>query len=75
MECYEHFVLEGFEIKKLQQIALLVEIWSDQFDNIVNYFFLKNNYFFFKNVSNFNLNNNPNWSQNYSCYLILKKNI
>jgi FkbM family methyltransferase len=72
VEGYEHFVLEGFEIKKFQPIAVLVEIWSDQFDNIVNYF-LKNNYFLVKNVSNFNLSNNPNWSQNHNDYLFLKK--
>lgn len=71
VEGYEFNVLNGLNFNKFNIKNILIEIYTNDFYNIIN-LMLNNNYKLIANVSNFNLTNNPAWDGTHNDYLFTK---
>lgn len=71
VEGYELNVLKGIDFNKFNIKNILIEIYKNDFYNIIN-LMLDNNYKLIANISNFNLDNNPAWDGTHNDYLFTK---
>jgi FkbM family methyltransferase len=71
VEGYEFNVLKGLDFNRFNIKNILIEIYVNDFYNIVN-LMLSNNYKLISNVSNFTLQNNPAWDGTHNDYLFTK---
>jgi len=71
VEGYEFNVLKGIDFNKVNIKNILIEIYTNDFYNIVN-LMLNNNYKLIANVSSFDLSNNPAWNGTHNDYLFTK---
>ena len=71
VEGYEFNVLKGIDFNKVNIKNILIEIYTNDFYNIVN-LMLNNNYKLIANVSSFDLSNNPAWDGTHNDYLFTK---
>lgn len=68
VEGYELNVLQGLNLNKYKPHYLLIEIYTNDLLNIINY--LKNyNYSLLKNITNYNKIDNPIWDGTHNDYL------
>ena len=71
VEGYELNVLKGIDFTKFNIKNILIEIYINDFYNIIN-LMLDNNYKLIANISNFNLKNNLAWDGTHNDYLFIK---
>jgi FkbM family methyltransferase len=70
VEGYEYEVLQGLNLNRYKPIYLLIEIYNNQYEKIINY--LKQfNYNLLSNFSDYNKSNNPNWDGTHNDYLFI----
>jgi len=67
-EGYELNVLDGLKLEKYRPTYLLVEIYEDNKENIINYL-LYYNYTLLENITNYNKLDNPGWDGTHNDYL------
>ena len=72
VEGYEMNVLRGIDFKRTQFDYLLIEIYTWQYEEIVN-FLLDKGYEMIESVSNYNLITNPGWDGTHNDYLFKRK--
>ena len=70
VEGYELEVLEGLNFDKYRPTYILVEIYRQQFNSIINYL-VENNYKLVCNFSNYNNADNPIWDGTHNDYLFI----
>ena len=67
-EGYELNVLDGLKLEKYRPTYLLVEIYEDNKENIINYL-IYYNYTLLENITNYNKLDNPGWDGTHNDYL------
>ena len=70
VEGYELEVLQGLNFDKYKPTYILVEIYRQQFNSIINYL-VENNYKLVCNFSNYNNADNPIWDGTHNDYLFI----
>ena len=71
VEGYELEVLEGLNINKYRPTYMLIEIYTIQYNSIVN-FLTKNNYKLVCCFSNYNKLDNPGWDGTHNDFLFMR---
>jgi FkbM family methyltransferase len=71
-EGYEIDVLQGLNLEKYRPKYLLIEIYINEFNNILNYLESKN-YFLHSNFSNYNHVDSPIWDGTHNDFLFCDK--
>lgn len=71
-EGYELNILKGLNLDKYHPKYILVEIYVNEYEKIVNYLYSKN-YILHSNLSNYNKNDNPIWDGTHNDYLFIYK--
>ena len=67
-EGYELKILQGLNLDKYRPVYILIEIYTNDYDNIIN--FLKDkNYILHSNFTNYNKLTNPGWDGSHNDYL------
>jgi hypothetical protein len=70
VEGYEYEVLRGLNLIKYRPRYMIIEIYVNDYETIVS--FLKTNHYKkLGNVTNFNLQDNPNWDGTHNDYLFV----
>ncbi|MFZ4599968.1 MAG: FkbM family methyltransferase [Terrimicrobiaceae bacterium] len=67
-EGYELNVLKGLNLNKYRPQYMLIEIYTDDYNNIANYL-SSNNYILVSNLTNYNKLTNPIWDGTHNDYL------
>ena len=74
VEGYELSILKGLNLNKYRPLFILIEVYNNEYDNIVN--FLKdNNYTLHSNFTNYNYVTNPNWDGTHNDYLFVNNQL
>lgn len=73
-EGYELNILKGINLEKYRPNYMLIEIYTKDFLNIIEYLKL-NNYRLHSNMTNYNKNDNPLWDGTHNDYLFIDNNI
>jgi hypothetical protein len=71
VEGYELEVLKGLDFAVYSPTYLLIEIYSKDYDNIINFLKIQN-YEIMLSTTNFNLSDNPHWDGTHNDYLFKK---
>lgn len=71
VEGYELEVLKGLDFNKYSPTYLLIEIYNNDYNNIIN-FLQQNSYELILNITNFNYIDNPFWDGTHNDYLFKK---
>lgn len=70
VENYELHILKGINFNKYRPTYILVEIYNNEYTNIINYL-QENGYTVLSNFSNFNHVDNPGWDGTHQDYLFV----
>jgi hypothetical protein len=69
-EGYELNILKGLNLEKYRPKFMLIEVYTKDFTNIVNYLNM-NNYKLHSNVTNYNKIDNPGWDGTHNDFLFI----
>jgi FkbM family methyltransferase len=69
-EGYELEILKGLNLNKHRPKYMLIEIYPNQYNDIMNYL-TSNNYKLHSNFSNYNIVDNPGWDGSHNDYLFI----
>jgi len=70
VEGYEYEVLQGLNLNKYKPTYLLIEIYNNQYEKLINYLNCFN-YKLLTNFSGYNKSNNPAWDGTHNDYLFI----
>lgn len=73
-EGYELNVLKGLNLNKYRPNYMLIEIYTEDYENIVT-FLKENNYSLHSNFTNYNKITNPGWDGTHNDYLFIDNNL
>jgi len=71
-EGYELEILKGLNLRKNRPKFMLIEIYTNDYKNIVNYLNL-NNYKLHSNLTNYNKIDNPGWDGTHTDFLFIEQ--
>ena len=69
-EGYELNILKGLNLEKYRPKFMLIEVYTEDFTNIVNYLNMKN-YKLHSNLTNYNKIDNPDWDGTHNDFLFI----